>query len=85
MVHDVMSARMRLHHCFLFLLSYLLFFEMTLSSFLSCFFFRFHFFTIALTWGVFPNREILQPTVFDHDSFVVWSEEVRNTVIIVVQ
>ncbi|KAJ1434432.1 FAD-linked oxidoreductase-like protein [Ochromonadaceae sp. CCMP2298] len=30
----------------------------------------------ALTWGVFPNREILQPTVFDHDSFVVWSEEV---------
>jgi methylenetetrahydrofolate reductase (NADPH) len=30
----------------------------------------------ALTWGVFPNREILQPTIFDHDSFVVWSEEV---------
>jgi methylenetetrahydrofolate reductase (NADPH) len=25
---------------------------------------------------VFPNREILQPTIFDHDSFVVWSEEV---------
>lgn len=32
--------------------------------------------TIALTWGVFPNKEILQPTVFDHDSFVVWSDEV---------
>jgi methylenetetrahydrofolate reductase (NADPH) len=32
--------------------------------------------TTALTWGVFPNREILQPTIFDHDSFVVWSEEV---------
>ena len=31
---------------------------------------------LALTWGVFPNREILQPTIFDHDSFVVWSEEV---------
>jgi methylenetetrahydrofolate reductase (NADPH) len=31
---------------------------------------------IALTWGCFPNKEILQPTVFDHDSFVVWSREV---------
>lgn len=30
----------------------------------------------ALTWGCFPNKEILQPTVFDHDSFVVWSKEV---------
>lgn len=29
----------------------------------------------ALTWGVFPNREILQPTIFDSDTFVVWSEE----------
>jgi methylenetetrahydrofolate reductase (NADPH) len=29
----------------------------------------------ALTWGVFPNKEILQPTVFDHESFVVWSKE----------
>ena len=29
----------------------------------------------ALTWGVFPNKEILQPTVFDSDTFVVWSEE----------
>ena len=30
----------------------------------------------ALTWGVFPNREILQPTVFDPDTFLnVWAEE----------
>jgi methylenetetrahydrofolate reductase (NADPH) len=29
----------------------------------------------ALTWGVFPNREIVQPTIFDPDIFVVWSEE----------
>jgi len=29
----------------------------------------------ALTWGVFPNKEILQPTIFDPDTFVVWSEE----------
>eukprot|EP01035_Chromulina_nebulosa_P020373 gene20373-26441_t len=29
----------------------------------------------ALTWGVFQNSEILQPTVFDHDVFLIWSEE----------
>ena len=29
----------------------------------------------ALTWGVFPNKEILQPTIFDSDTFLVWSEE----------
>lgn len=29
----------------------------------------------ALTWGVFPNREILQPTVFDPSTFLIWSEE----------
>lgn len=29
----------------------------------------------ALTWGVFPNKEILQPTIFDPDTFLVWSEE----------
>lgn len=30
----------------------------------------------ALTWGVFPNREILQPTIFDPGTFfTVWAEE----------
>lgn len=29
----------------------------------------------ALTWGVFPNREILQPTIFDPGTFLVWAEE----------
>jgi len=29
----------------------------------------------AVTWGVFPNREIVQPTVVDQDSFVVWKDE----------
>jgi len=29
----------------------------------------------ALTWGVFPNREVLQPTIFDPAVFVVWAEE----------
>jgi len=31
--------------------------------------------TTALTWGVFPNREIVQPTVFDPQAFRVWAEE----------
>ena len=31
--------------------------------------------TTALTWGVFPNKEIKQPTVFDLDAFEVWSKE----------
>jgi len=29
----------------------------------------------ALTWGVFPNKQILQPTIFDPHTFLVWSEE----------
>ena len=29
----------------------------------------------ALTWGVFPNKEILQPTIFDPNTFLVWSQE----------
>jgi len=29
----------------------------------------------ALTWGVFPNREILQPTIFDPATFLIWAEE----------
>jgi len=32
----------------------------------------------ALTWGVFPNKEILQPTVFALDTFLVWSKEAFN-------
>ena len=31
--------------------------------------------TCALTWGVFPNQEIKQPTVFDSNAFKVWSKE----------
>lgn len=29
----------------------------------------------AVTWGVFPGREILQPTVVDPVSFMVWKDE----------
>lgn len=29
----------------------------------------------AVTWGVFPGREIIQPTVVDPASFMVWKDE----------
>lgn len=29
----------------------------------------------AVTWGVFPDREIIQPTVVDTASFRVWKDE----------
>jgi len=29
----------------------------------------------AVTWGVFPGKEILQPTVVDSESFLVWKDE----------
>lgn len=30
---------------------------------------------IAVTWGVFPNKEILQPTIVDSTSFLAWKDE----------
>lgn len=29
----------------------------------------------AVTWGVFPGKEIIQPTVVDPDTFPIWKEE----------
>jgi len=29
----------------------------------------------AVTWGVFPDREIIQPTVVDHKAFMFWKDE----------
>ena len=29
----------------------------------------------AVTWGVFPGKEILQPTVVDSNTFLVWKDE----------
>lgn len=29
----------------------------------------------AVTWGVFPAKEIIQPTVVDPSSFLVWKDE----------
>ena len=29
----------------------------------------------AVTWGVFPGREVLQPTVVDPDAFIEWKTE----------
>lgn len=33
----------------------------------------------AVTWGVFPGKEIIQPTVVDPASFVVWKDEAFET------
>lgn len=30
---------------------------------------------IAVTWGVFPNKEILQPTVMDSNALPIWKDE----------
>ncbi|KAJ3130205.1 hypothetical protein HK098_005452 [Nowakowskiella sp. JEL0407] len=29
----------------------------------------------AATWGIFPGREVVQPTIVDPDSFMAWKEE----------
>ena len=29
----------------------------------------------AVTWGVFPEKEIVQPTIVDASSFRVWKDE----------
>ncbi|KAK6204284.1 methylenetetrahydrofolate reductase-domain-containing protein [Scheffersomyces amazonensis] len=29
----------------------------------------------AITWGVFPHKEVLQPTIIDYESFKAWNEE----------
>ncbi len=29
----------------------------------------------AVTWGVFPGKEVIQPTVVDPVSFIVWKDE----------
>ena len=28
-----------------------------------------------MTWGCFPNREIIQPTIYDSEVFLVWKNE----------
>ncbi|KAG1655790.1 Methylenetetrahydrofolate reductase [Nymphon striatum] len=33
---------------------------------------------VAVTWGVFPGREIVQPTVVDSDSFKVWKSNLSQ-------
>eukprot|EP01119_Soliformovum_irregulare_P011238 TRINITY_DN27_c0_g1_i1.p1 TRINITY_DN27_c0_g1~~TRINITY_DN27_c0_g1_i1.p1 ORF type:complete len:583 (+),score=209.04 TRINITY_DN27_c0_g1_i1:93-1841(+) len=32
-------------------------------------------YSTAVTWGVFPHREILQPTIVHGDAFLVWKDE----------
>lgn len=31
--------------------------------------------TIAVTWGVFPKKEIIQPTIVDYESFLIWKQD----------
>ena len=33
----------------------------------------------AVTWGVFRNKEVIQPTVVDHQAFEIWRQEAFNT------
>lgn len=33
----------------------------------------------AVTWGVFRGREIIQPTVVDHQAFIIWKDECLKT------
>ncbi len=29
----------------------------------------------AVTWGIFCNKEVAQPTVVDHKAFLIWKNE----------
>lgn len=29
----------------------------------------------AVTWGIFPNRQVIQPTVVDFTAFMIWKNE----------
>jgi methylenetetrahydrofolate reductase (NADPH) len=31
--------------------------------------------TVAVTWGIFPKTEIIQPTIVDYESFLIWKED----------
>jgi methylenetetrahydrofolate reductase (NADPH) len=35
----------------------------------------------AVTWGIFPGREIIQPTVVDHTAFCIWKKEAFDILI----
>ena len=32
----------------------------------------------AVTWGVFPNSQVIQPTVVDFTAFMIWKDEAFN-------
>lgn len=31
--------------------------------------------TNAVTWGIFPNKEVIQPTIVDYESFLIWKDD----------
>lgn len=34
--------------------------------------------TITVTWGVFPQKQVIQPTVVDYRSFLIWKKDAFN-------
>lgn len=34
--------------------------------------------TITVTWGVFPQKQLIQPTVVDYRSFLIWKKDAFN-------
>ena len=34
--------------------------------------------SFAVTWGVFPNKDIIQPTIVDYNSFLIWKKDAFN-------
>ena len=35
----------------------------------------------AVTWGIFPNREVIQPTIVDQKAFQLWKNEAFSSFI----
>ena len=31
--------------------------------------------TNAVTWGIFPNKQVVQPTIVDYESFLIWKND----------
>ena len=34
----------------------------------------------AVTWGIFPAMEVQQPTVVDHQAFLIWKDEMYESI-----
>tara|TARA_Y100001933_G_scaffold60323_2_gene60570 strand:+ start:8999 stop:10723 length:1725 start_codon:yes stop_codon:yes gene_type:complete len=36
--------------------------------------------TNVITWGIFPNKEIIQPTIVDQRLFILWKDDIFNII-----